>query len=189
MRWSYWTSGEPSPHSLGCPKYQVSFPHLPGSSKHQVSFPHSLESPKHKESFSFTFWEPPHIRWAFLPIHWGPPNIRWAFSPTHWRPLPLALIKHLHMKLTLQRESLYFCVLHLNLLHSILQIHIVEKQTNKHKTFPFPLSRGHCSPIWHYAPAVAAVQSEVPVEYTIGLLARYGRRPSSFPLSLEGGGS
>lgn len=67
-----------------------------------------------------------------------------AFSPTHWRPLPLALIKHLHMKLTLQRESLYFCVLHLNLLHSILQIHIVKK-TNKQaqslsiSPFPRPL--------------------------------------------------
>lgn len=92
------------------------------------------------------------------------------------------------MKLTLLRESLYFCVLHLNLLHSIVQIHIVEKQTNKHKTFPFPLSRGHCSPIRHCAPAVAAVQSEVPVEYTIGLLARYGRRPSSFPPLIGGGG-
>lgn len=161
----------------------MSFPHLPGSSKHQVSFPHSLGSPKHKESFSFTFGIL-HTSGEPFPQFTGVPQTSGEdFSPTHWRPLPLALIKHLHMKLTLQRESLYFCVLHLHLLHSILQIHIVKKQTNKHKAFPFPRSRGHCSLIWHYAPAVAAVQSKIPVEYTIELLARSGRRPSSFPLS------
>lgn len=86
MRWSYWTSGEPFPHSLGCPKYQVSFPHLLGSSKHQVSFPHSLGSPKHKESFSFTFWEPPHIQVSLSPNSLGSPKHQVSLFPNPLAP-------------------------------------------------------------------------------------------------------